>query len=175
MAEVVGLDLADVRLSARKGELRICGKGRDSGKIRHLPVHSDLRQALQDWLHARADWNGAGTTAVFLNHRGGRIGGRSAADRTHESREGCRAEAPDRWAMHMERPVHGDMQAGDGLAFRATGRAGNVYRRCDASVGWSATGSAHEHHTRSGGGSHAGGLLPVCRHSRCQGRHSELG
>ncbi|MGV9775407.1 tyrosine-type recombinase/integrase [Streptosporangium sp. NPDC003464] len=78
IAEVVGLDLADVRLSARKGELRIRGKGRDGGKIRHLPVHPDLRQALTDWLNARTGWNGAGTTAVFLNQRGGRLTDRAA-------------------------------------------------------------------------------------------------
>ncbi|MER6008860.1 tyrosine-type recombinase/integrase [Nonomuraea angiospora] len=79
ISEVVDLDLADLRLSARKGELRIRGKGRDAGKIRLLPVHPDLRQALTDWLAARTDWKGAGThTAVFLNHRGGRLSDRAA-------------------------------------------------------------------------------------------------
>ncbi|GGO71843.1 tyrosine-type recombinase/integrase [Nonomuraea cavernae] len=80
IAEVVGLDLTDVRLSARKGELRIRGKGRDGGKIRHLPIHPDLRQALTDWLQARAGWNGADSTAVFLNQRGGRLSDRAARD-----------------------------------------------------------------------------------------------
>lgn len=81
ISEVVGLDLADVRLSARKGELRIRGKGRDGGKIRMLPVHPDLRQALADWLEARSAWKGAAThTAVFLNHRGGRLSDRAARD-----------------------------------------------------------------------------------------------
>jgi integrase/recombinase XerC len=80
IAEVVGLDLTDVRLSARKGELRIRGKGRDGGKIRHLPVHPDLRQALTDWLQARAGWKGADSTAVFLNQRGGRLSDRAARD-----------------------------------------------------------------------------------------------
>ncbi|TDD11171.1 tyrosine-type recombinase/integrase, partial [Nonomuraea diastatica] len=81
ISEVVGLDLADVRLSARKGELRIRGKGRDVGKIRLLPVHADLRHALTDWLEARADWKGARThAAVFLNHRGGRLSDRAARD-----------------------------------------------------------------------------------------------
>ncbi|MFB4274563.1 tyrosine-type recombinase/integrase [Nonomuraea sp. MTCD27] len=80
ISEVVGLDLADVRLSARKGELRIHGKGRYGGKIRLLPIHADLRQALTDWLQARADWKGADSTAVFLNHRGGRLSDRAARD-----------------------------------------------------------------------------------------------
>ncbi|MCA2230296.1 hypothetical protein [Nonomuraea aurantiaca] len=74
------LDLADIRLSIRKGTLRIRGKGRDGGKIRHLPVHPDLRQALQDRLEARTAWKGADTTAVFLNQRGGRLTDRAARD-----------------------------------------------------------------------------------------------
>ena len=37
--EVVRLDVDDVRLSARKGELRILGKGSDGGKLRTVPVH----------------------------------------------------------------------------------------------------------------------------------------
>ncbi|GAA3661786.1 hypothetical protein GCM10022224_026660 [Nonomuraea antimicrobica] len=79
ISEVVGLDLADVRLSARKGELRIRGKGRDAGKTRLLPIHPDLRQALADWLATRTDWKGAGTCpAVFLNRRGGRLSDRAA-------------------------------------------------------------------------------------------------
>ncbi|MFF4989773.1 tyrosine-type recombinase/integrase [Streptosporangium saharense] len=80
ISEVVGLDVADVRLSADAGELRIRGKGRDSGKIRRLPVHPDLHQALTDWLTARAGWKGAGSTAVFLNQRGGRLTDRAARD-----------------------------------------------------------------------------------------------
>lgn len=79
ISEVIGLDVADVRMSARKCELRIRGKGRDGGKIRLLPVHPDLRQALTDWLEARSAWKGAAThTAVFLNHRGGRLSDRAA-------------------------------------------------------------------------------------------------
>ncbi|MFI7106029.1 tyrosine-type recombinase/integrase [Nonomuraea sp. NPDC050227] len=81
ISEVVGLDLTDVRLSARTGELRIRGQGRDGGKIRLLPVHPDLRQALTDWLATRAGWKGAGThPALFLNQRGGRLSDRAARD-----------------------------------------------------------------------------------------------
>ncbi|WP_214417047.1 tyrosine-type recombinase/integrase [Sphaerisporangium fuscum] len=81
ISEVVGLDVADVRLSARNGELRIRGKGRDSGKIRLLPVHADLRQALTDWLETRTGWKRAEThAAMFLNHRGGRLSDRAARD-----------------------------------------------------------------------------------------------
>jgi site-specific recombinase XerC len=47
IGEVVGLDLTDVALSARKGFVRVLGKGRDDGKIRTVPVHAELRSLLQ--------------------------------------------------------------------------------------------------------------------------------
>jgi integrase/recombinase XerD len=70
IAEITGLDVDDVRLSARKGILRILGKGE---KVREIPIHPDLRTALTDWLDERADWPGADTRALFLNQRGGRL------------------------------------------------------------------------------------------------------
>jgi site-specific recombinase XerD len=77
-SEVVRLDVDDVRLSARKGELRVLGKGSDGGKPRTVPVHTELRQVLQRWLDERRGWPGAGDTpALLLNRRGGRLGDRS--------------------------------------------------------------------------------------------------
>ncbi|GAT67024.1 phage integrase [Planomonospora sphaerica] len=79
IGEVVALDLADVRLSARKGELRVRGKGSDGGKIRTVDLHPDLRAALQTWLQARAAWPGAHTNAaLLLNTRSGRLTDRAA-------------------------------------------------------------------------------------------------
>ena len=43
IAEIAALDVADVRLSARKGELHLVGKGE---KARTVPVHPKLREAL---------------------------------------------------------------------------------------------------------------------------------
>jgi integrase/recombinase XerD len=40
IAEIAALDIADVRLSARKGELHLVGKGE---KSRAVPVHAKLR------------------------------------------------------------------------------------------------------------------------------------
>jgi integrase/recombinase XerC len=78
VSEIVGLDVDDVRLSARKGMLRIYGKG---GRVREVPIHPQLRSALSDWLAERFDWPGAGNQpALFLNQRGGRLSVKSAHD-----------------------------------------------------------------------------------------------
>src|SRR5512132_2501986 len=53
IAETVALDVDDVRLSARKGILRIYGKGE---RVREVPIHPELRKALTDWLEERCDW-----------------------------------------------------------------------------------------------------------------------
>lgn len=76
---VVGLDLDDVALSARKGTLRVRGKGRDGGKLRELPLTCpELRTALAAWLEQRPTWPGSDTPALLLNRRGGRLSDRSA-------------------------------------------------------------------------------------------------
>jgi site-specific recombinase XerD len=77
IAEAVGLDIDDVRLSARKGTLRVHGKG---GTLRELPIHPQLRTDLQLWLDERPDWPGAHTSpALLLNHRGTRLSTRGAS------------------------------------------------------------------------------------------------
>lgn len=82
IGETVALDVADVRLSSRKGELVIrAGKGRDGGTQRSLPVHPALRAALRAWLTARTGWPGADATdALLLNRRGRRLTTRTARD-----------------------------------------------------------------------------------------------
>jgi site-specific recombinase XerD len=78
IAETVALDVDDVRLSARKGTLRIFGKGQH---VREIPIHRQLRKALVDWLAERADWPRASDSpALFLNQRGNRLGARGAHD-----------------------------------------------------------------------------------------------
>ncbi|MDQ6899166.1 MAG: tyrosine-type recombinase/integrase [Candidatus Dormibacteraeota bacterium] len=77
-SEVVRLDVDDVRLSARRGEVRVLGKGSDGGKLRTLPVHAQLRAVLQPWLEQRRGWPAVGDTpALVLNRRGGRLSDRS--------------------------------------------------------------------------------------------------
>lgn len=79
--EVVRLDVEDVRISARKGELRILGKGSDGGRPRTVPVHPGLRPALHAWLEERGSWPGAvDTPALLLNRRGSRLSDRSVRE-----------------------------------------------------------------------------------------------
>ncbi|MEV0399424.1 tyrosine-type recombinase/integrase [Actinoallomurus sp. NPDC050550] len=78
IGDIVALDVDDVRLSARKGNLRVFGKG---GKPRDVPVHPALAVLLQDWLDERASWPGAATErALFLSRRRGRLTTRAASD-----------------------------------------------------------------------------------------------
>lgn len=78
VGELIGLDVEDVRMSARKGELRVVGKGANGGKERRVPIHAELRGILGAWLTDRHDWTGADSDALFLNRRGARISDRSA-------------------------------------------------------------------------------------------------
>ena len=78
IAETVALDVDDVQLSARKGVLRVVGKGQ---RLREIPIHPQLRRALSDWLAERVDWPEATQSpALFLNRRGGRLTARGAHD-----------------------------------------------------------------------------------------------
>jgi site-specific recombinase XerD len=78
-AEAIALDLDDVRISARKGVLIVrYGKG---GKYREVPLHPQLRTAIDEWLAERAHWPAASKAqALFLNNRGGRLSTRGAYD-----------------------------------------------------------------------------------------------
>ncbi len=79
IAEIVALDLHDVRTSARKGHLVIrYGKG---GRYREVPLHPILRATLETWITDRSTWPGAtATAALFLNRRSGRLSARAAYD-----------------------------------------------------------------------------------------------
>jgi len=78
VSETVALDTGDVRLSARKGSLRVRGKGTT---VREVPIHPQLRTGLQTWLEERLAWPGAGTSpALLLNRRGARLSVRGASD-----------------------------------------------------------------------------------------------
>ncbi|MFG2006740.1 tyrosine-type recombinase/integrase [Spirillospora sp. NPDC048911] len=77
ISETTGLDIGDVRMSARKGQL-IVRHGKN-GSYREVPLHPKLRAVLEEWLRERSGWKGADTSpALFLNRRGGRLSTRSA-------------------------------------------------------------------------------------------------
>ncbi len=79
IGEIVALDVADVRMSARKGHLVVrYGKG---GRYREVPLHPALRSTLESWLEERPEWPGVDEeAALFLNRRGGRLSTRGAYD-----------------------------------------------------------------------------------------------
>jgi len=78
VSETVALNTDDLRLSARKGNLRVRGKGTT---VRDLPIHPQLRNDLQTWLDERPGWPGAGTSpALLLNRRGQRLSVRGASN-----------------------------------------------------------------------------------------------
>ncbi len=78
ISEIVALDTDDIARSARKGVLRILGKGQ---RVRHVPIHPQLHATLTGWLAERADWPGANDSpALFLNQRGQRLSVRGAHD-----------------------------------------------------------------------------------------------
>lgn len=74
----MALNVDDVATSARKGVLRVYGKG---GRVREQQLHSQLREALTTWTDTRAGWPGAVATRVlFLNRRGQRLSTRRIAN-----------------------------------------------------------------------------------------------
>jgi integrase/recombinase XerC len=91
ISEVVALDVQDVRLSRRIGELRLYGKG---GKVRTVPLKPQLRTALAVWIEQRAAWPGAERPALFLNRTGERLSATGASEILTAVTAGARFEDP---------------------------------------------------------------------------------
>lgn len=72
LAELVGIDLADLDLSV--GQVRVTGKG---SRVRDLPVGEHAVEAINKWLGYRRSMPGADERAVFLSSRGRRIAPRT--------------------------------------------------------------------------------------------------
>ncbi len=70
LAELVGLDRDDGRLDLAAAEVTVTGKG---SKTRTVPVGARAREALRDWLKARALLARPGERALFVGARGSRI------------------------------------------------------------------------------------------------------
>ena len=89
LAELVGLDLADLDLKDRT--VRVLGKGR---KSRIVPVGRLALAALRAWQKERATLAAAGEQALFVGRSGGRLGPRAIQTRV------------DYWARRQGLGVH---------------------------------------------------------------------
>ena len=70
LAELVALDADNDRLDLRQGEVTVTGKG---SKTRTVPVGAKAREALREWLQARAQVAAPREKALFVGARGKRI------------------------------------------------------------------------------------------------------
>jgi integrase/recombinase XerC len=70
LAELVALDAEDGRLDLRQAEVTVTGKG---GRTRTVPVGARARDALRDWIKARALLAVPQERALFVGARGRRI------------------------------------------------------------------------------------------------------
>jgi site-specific recombinase XerD len=78
LAELVALDLDDVRVSARKGLVVVrSGKG---DAYREVPLNALVRQVLEEWLGERQRLAAAAERAVFVGRGGRRLSKRSVDD-----------------------------------------------------------------------------------------------
>jgi integrase/recombinase XerC len=78
LAELVVLDVDDVRISARKGVVIVrSGKG---DAFREVPLNALARQVLEEWLAERKRLAGAGERALFIGRGGRRLAKRSVDD-----------------------------------------------------------------------------------------------
>ena len=78
LAELVALDIDDVRVSARKGLVIVrSGKG---DAYREVPLNALVRQVLEEWLAERKAKAGDGERSVFVGRSGRRLSKRSVDD-----------------------------------------------------------------------------------------------
>lgn len=75
VSELVGLDRADVSVSARKGRVVVrSGKG---DAYREVALNAEAREALEKWLVERKEYPSSDSAALFLNLKGGRLTSRA--------------------------------------------------------------------------------------------------
>jgi len=78
LAELVALDVEDVRISARKGLVIVRSGKRDA--YREVPLNALVRQVLEEWLAEREARAGEGERALFVGRGGRRLSKRSVDD-----------------------------------------------------------------------------------------------
>jgi len=82
LAEAASLRLDAVEIRERSGQVEVIGKGR---KARQVPLNSDARKALTEWLAVRPREAGETLAApLFLSQKGGSLSARAIAFRVAE-------------------------------------------------------------------------------------------
>jgi integrase/recombinase XerC len=111
VSEVATLDVEDVRMSARKGELHIVGKGE---KSRTVPIHAELREALAAWLRERPACTEPGGREPLLVTR---LGARPTADAINDVIEAITRAAglDERVTVHVLRHTYGTSMVRKGV------------------------------------------------------------
>ncbi len=133
LAELAGLNV-DCLEDVAAGEVRVLGK---RSKLRLVPVGSKARQAIARWAAERPVLAAPGETALFVNHRGGRLSPRGI-----EARLGQRAVnqgLPSRVHPHMLRhsfashvlQSSGDLRAVQEMLGHASIASTQVYTHLD--------------------------------------------
>lgn len=107
VSEVAGLDTDDITMSARKGSIRVVGKGE---KTRTVPLHPKLREALTAWLAGRPATD---TAALFVT----RLGSRPTAEAVDDAIAGIcrRAGLDEEITAHVLRHTFGTTQVREGV------------------------------------------------------------
>ena len=136
IGEIVALDLDDVQVSARLGELTVrYGKG---AKHRVVPMHPKLRAALEAWLQERSALKlSPEMTALFVNRFGTRLSVRAAYDAVVKIARGAGLEigrGEGRYSPHASRHTTGTILTRDlgydlVLVAEILGQALNTTRR----------------------------------------------
>lgn len=133
LSEAVNLNLHD--LDRRDGVVRVTGKG---NKTRVVPVGSAALEAIRLWLRERSQLAAhSAETALFLNHRGQRLGPRGMQKRLREY--GLEQGLPQRLHPHMLRhsfashllQASGDMRALQELLGHADLATTQIYTHLD--------------------------------------------
>jgi integrase/recombinase XerC len=99
LSELVSLDFDDGKMDLKQGEVTVTGKG---SKTRTVPVGGRAREALRDWLKARALLAAPQEGALFVGARGRRIapGAVQARLRAWAKRQGLGASVHPHMLRH---------------------------------------------------------------------------
>ena len=98
-SELCSLNLEDLKISERKGHVKVLGKG---NKERTVNLNADVRRALRDWLERRPD---VGHKAIFIGQRDDRLStsGLRTLVKQMGKKIGLKSTSPDDFSPHTFR------------------------------------------------------------------------